>query len=143
MRSVVFALLMLGACAQTSIAPPPSAGGVAAIHLSGTEWRRVDDTNANPHGATLNFRAGNASGYTGCRQWFAQVTQLGEALRFGGVDTVVVNNYGPIECGAEVSMATERSFLAVIEATRYAHYDQDALMLLDENQQVIAEFRTE
>jgi heat shock protein HslJ len=45
-------------------------------------------------------------------------------------------------CG-ELQTDIERSFLAVIEATRYAHYDQDALVLLDANQQVIAEFRVE
>ncbi len=46
-------------------------------------------------------------------------------------------------CDAGVQMATERSFLAVIEATRYAHYDRDALVLMDENQQVIARFDSE
>lgn len=98
--------------------------------------------NANPHGATLNFSDSGASGYTGCRNWFAPVTQDGEVLRFGEVEIVVVTSAGPIEC-AEVSAATERSFLEAIEATRYGHYDQDALMLLDENQHVIAEFRAE
>lgn len=29
--------------------------GPAPIHLSGTKWQRVDDMNANPHGATLEF----------------------------------------------------------------------------------------
>jgi heat shock protein HslJ len=141
MRSALLALALLGACAQTPTASPP-ADTVAPVHLSGTKWRRVDDTNANPHGATLDFSADHASGYTGCRRWSAPVTQDGEALRFGEVEVIVTTGNGPIEC-AEVSTATEQSFLAVIAATRYGHYDQDALVLLDENQQVIAEFRTE
>lgn len=43
-------------------------------------------------------------------------------------------------CGAGVQMATERSFLAVLEATRYGHYDQDVLVLLDARQNEIARF---
>jgi heat shock protein HslJ len=43
-------------------------------------------------------------------------------------------------CQSEVQAATERSFLAVLHATRYAHYDQDALVLLDEQQNQIARF---
>lgn len=135
MRSALLALLLLGACATTPAEQP--ADTAAPIHLSGTKWRRVDDTNANPHGATLEFGDHRASGYTQCNNWFAAVTQDGEALRFGDVGMT------RRACGAEVSQATERNFLDVIAATRYAHYDQDALVLLDENQQVIAEFRGE
>lgn len=136
MRALATALLALtlAACAQTS-EPAPNA---PASYLTGTSWRRVDDTNANPHGATMAFTADRASGYTGCNDWFASVTHNGEALRFGGVGTT------RRACdGAGVQIDTERSFLAVIEATRYAHYDQDALVLLDQNQQVIAEFNVE
>lgn len=136
MRSALLALVLLGACATTPAATPP-ADTVAPIHLSGTKWRRMDDMNANPHGATLEFGDHRASGYTQCNNWFANVTQNGEELRFGDVGMT------RRACEAEVSQATERSFLEVIAATRYAHYDQDALMLLDENQQVIAEFRGE
>ena len=136
MRLLAAALLALtlGACAQTSTGAP----GTPASYLTGTSWRRVDDTNANPHGATMQFTSDRASGYTGCNNWFASVTHNGEALRFGSVGTT------RRACdGAGVQIDTERSFLAVIEATRYAHYDQDALVLLDENQQVIAEFNVE
>ena len=136
MRIVAAALLVLtlAACAQTSGFAPTA----PASYLTGTSWRRIDDANANPHGATMAFTADRASGYTGCNDWFASVTHNGEALRFGSVGTT------RRACdGAGVQIDTERSFLAVIEATRYAHYDQDALMLLDENQRVIAEFRTE
>lgn len=136
MRPALLALLLLSACATTPPAEPP-ADTVAPIHLSGTKWRRVDDTNANPHGATLEFGDHRASGYTQCNNWFATVTQNGEELRFGEIGMT------RRACTAEVSQATERSFLEVIRATRYGHYDQDALALLDENQQVIAEFRTE
>jgi heat shock protein HslJ len=134
MRAAFLALILLTACA-TEPAPPPSAPE-AANHLAGTKWRRIDDMNANPHGATLDFTARGASGDTSCNRWFSAVTQDGEALRFG--------NIGVTRRGcADVQAATEQSFLAALRATRYAHYDQDALVLLDENQQVIAEFRTE
>jgi heat shock protein HslJ len=132
-RSLLVGLALLAACAQT---PPPVTGDL--VHLSGTEWRRIDDENANPHGATLNFEGARASGYTGCNQWSATVTQNGEVLRFGAIGTTRRG------CdGAGVQVATERSFVAVLEATRYAHYDRDALVLLDAQQSVIARFDRE
>jgi heat shock protein HslJ len=85
----------------------------------------------------MDFEGTRASGYTGCNRWTADVTQNGEQLRFGMVAVTEMH------CGAGVQMATERSFLAVIEAARYAHYDRDALVLLDARQNVIAEFDTE
>jgi heat shock protein HslJ len=133
LASALFALVV-AACASPTPAAPDAP---APIHLSGTKWRRVDDMNANPHGATLEFGDHRASGFTQCNNWFAAVTQNGEELRFGDVGMT------RRACTAEVSQATERSFLEVIAATRYGHYDQDALVLLDENQRVIAEFRTE
>jgi heat shock protein HslJ len=134
MRSALLALLLLGACAQTPA--PPSETPAAIVHLSGTKWRRVDDLNANPHGATLEFDGARASGYTGCNNWFGAVTQNGEELRFSGV--------GATEraCLADVQMATERNFLGVLERARYAHYDQYALVLLDEQQNQIARFES-
>jgi heat shock protein HslJ len=136
MRSALFALLLLGACAQTPVEAPPTQAG-ASIHLSGTKWRRVDDTNANPHGATMDFDGNRASGYTGCNRWTADVTQNGEQLRFGMVAVTEMH------CGDGVQMGTERAFLPVLEAARYAHYDRDALVLLDARQNVIAEFNSE
>lgn len=133
MRSALFALALLSACAPTP-APPPGGLAAAPIHLSGTKWQRMDDLNANPHGATLEFEGNRASGYTGCNRWTADVTQSGEELRFGM--TAVTE----MACTAGVQMATERSFLAVLEATRYAHYDQGALVLLDAQQNQIASF---
>lgn len=136
MRSALLALLLLGACAQTAV-ETPSSQATASVHLSGTKWRRVDDTNANPHGATMDFDGNRASGYTGCNRWTADVTQNGEELRFGMVAVTEMH------CGEGVQMATERSFLAVIDVARYAHYDRDALVLLDARQTVIAEFNSE
>lgn len=126
--------LALSACASPMTPATDTTVATATVHLSGTKWRRVDDTNANPHGATLEFEGARASGDTQCNRWFAAVTQNGEALRFGDVGMT------RMACGAEVQRDTERSFLAVIAATRYAHYDQDALVLLDANQQEIARF---
>jgi heat shock protein HslJ len=136
MRALLVALALLGACA----APAPSSTdpGQIIVHLSGTKWRRVDDTNANPHGATLDFDGNRASGYTGCNNWTATVTQNGEELRFSNVSAT------ERACdGAGVQIDTERNFLAALEATRYAHYDQDALFLLDAQQHAVAEFRSE
>lgn len=133
MRSAFLALALLAACAPTSTAPSPHAL-VAPIHLSGTKWQRMDDMNANPHGATLEFEGNRASGYTGCNRWTADVTQNGEELRFG------MTSVTEMACTAGVQMATERSFLAVLEATRYGHYDQDVLVLLDARQNEIARF---
>jgi len=126
------ALALLGACATQPPTQPP-----AHNYLAGTEWRRIDDENANPHGATMAFTERGASGDTGCNRWFSAVTHDGEALRFGNIGTT------RIACTAEVMAAAEQSFLAALRATRYAHYDQNALVLLDENQQVLAEFRAE
>lgn len=134
MRSALLALALLGACAQTPITAPPSGQAQSENHLNGTKWVRVDDLDANPHGATMDFDGNRASGYTGCNRWTAEVTQNGEELRFAMMAVT------EMACGAEVQMATERHFLAVIEATRYAHYDQSALVLLDAQQNVIARF---
>ena len=128
MRGALLALWLAACAAQ---APPADA---PANHLAGTEWRRVDDENANPHGATMAFSAHGASGYTGCNNWFATVMQDGEALRFRDVRTT------RMACGAGVQTATEQSFLAVLRRTRYGHYDQDALVLMDQDQQQIARF---
>lgn len=137
MRAALMALVFLAACATTPDQPASPQEPPSAVQLSGTKWRRVDDMNANPHGATLDFVDNRASGYTGCNRWFATVTQNGEELRFGDIGMT------RMACGAGVQTATERSFLAALEATRYAHYDQDALVLLDANQQVIARFDSE
>ncbi|MGQ0534001.1 MAG: META domain-containing protein [Caulobacteraceae bacterium] len=131
MRSVLLALVLLGACAQTPAAPPETP---AAILLSGTKWQRVDDENANPHGATLEFTERGASGHTGCNRWFTAVTQDGEALSFGNIGMT------RMACQTEIQAATERSFLAALRATRYAHYDQDALVLLDARRDQVARF---
>jgi heat shock protein HslJ len=92
----------------------------------------VDDEQANPHGATLTFEASRASGYTGCNRWFAPVAQDGEVLRFGDIGMT------RMACQTPMQQATERDFLDVLHATRYGHYDQDVLVLLDQRQNVIA-----
>jgi heat shock protein HslJ len=131
MRALLFAIALLGACTtpQTPTEPPANHN-----YLAGTEWRRIDDENANPHGATMAFTERGASGHTGCNRWFTSVTHDGEALRFGNIGTT------RMACTAEPAAAAERNFLAVLAATHYAHYDRDALVLLDARQQVIARF---
>lgn len=131
MRAALAALALLGACATPA---PPAAPG--ASYLAGTRWRRVDDLSANPHGATMTFTQSGASGDTGCNRWFTSVTHDGEALRFGNIGVT------RRACASEVQAAAERSFLAALAATRYAHYDQDALVLLDSEQHQLARFES-
>ena len=72
-----------------------------------------------------------ASGFAGCNRWFAAATQNGEELRFGDIGAT------RMAC-PEPQMTTERDFIAALTATRYGHYDRDALVLLDANQQQVA-----
>lgn len=134
MRSLAAALLALSLSACAPQTPPPSTGAPPASYLAGTSWLRIDDENANPHGATLEFSDDRASGHTGCNRWFATVTHDGEALRFGAVGTT------RMACQTPMQADTERNFLAVLEATRYGHYDQDVLVLLNAQQTEIARF---
>ena len=128
MRALL-SLIFLAAC--TTAQPAPEA---PHNYLAGTSWLRVDDEEANPHGATMAFTESGASGHTGCNRWFTSVTHDGEALDFGNIGTT------RMACQTEMQAGTERRFLEVLAATRYAHYDQDVLVLLDANQQVIARF---
>jgi heat shock protein HslJ len=128
MRALL-SLLFLAACTTTQ----PAAEAMHN-HLAGTGWLRVDDEEANPHGATMAFTEDGASGHTGCNRWFTSVTHDGEALDFGNIGMT------RMACQTEMQAGTERRLLEVLEATRYAHYDQDVLVLLDTNQQIIARF---
>jgi heat shock protein HslJ len=125
----LLSLLLLAACATTE-----PAAQAPRNYLAGTTWLRIDDEEANPHGATMAFTENGASGHTGCNRWFTSVTHNGEALDFANIGTT------RMACQTEMQAGTERRFLEVLEATRYAHYDQDVLVLLDANQQVIARF---
>jgi heat shock protein HslJ len=130
MRAISFVLLaLLCACASA----PPSESST----LAGTSWRRIDDENANPHGATLEFTERGAAGYTGCNRWFASVERAGEALDFGDIGTT------RMACGAGVQTATERSFLAALNATRRARATADELVLFDAAGVEVARFRPE
>jgi heat shock protein HslJ len=130
---IVLAAFAVAACTTTD-APTPAP---STSYLNGTSWRRVDDMNANPHGATMAFSADRASGDTQCNRWFATVRHDGESIQFGEIGLT------RRACTSQVSQGTERSFLEALRATRYAHYDQDALVLLDAQQQVIARFDRE
>ena len=125
------ALIALALAACTTAPPAPEA---PRNYLAGTSWLRVDDDEANPHGATMAFTENGASGHTGCNRWFTSVTHNGEALDFGNIGMT------RMACQTGMQAGTERRLLEVLEAARYAHYDQDVLVLLDANQQVIARF---
>lgn len=126
MRALLLCLFAAAGCMSSPIPDP--------IHLSGTAWIRVDDTNASPHNPTLQFSDHRATGYTGCNTFFAAVTQDGEKLRFAAIGTT------RRACDAAPARGAEQNMLAALAATRYGHYDQDALVLLDERQQQVARF---
>ena len=92
--------------------------------------------NANPHGATLDFEGNRASGYTGCNRWTADVTENGERLRFGMVAVT------EMACASPMQMDTERNFFGMIDRARYAHFDRERLVLMDAQQNQIAEFNS-
>lgn len=128
----VFAVLALTLAACSTTPPPPVTS--APTHLSGTNWTRTDDTDANPHAPTMQFGDARVSGYDGCNQYFTSVTQEGERIHFGPIAST------RMACEAEPTAAAERRFLAVLAAARFAHYDQDTLVLLDEQQHQLATF---
>jgi heat shock protein HslJ len=129
MRALVLALA-LAACATQAPAP------AAPIHLSGTSWILEDD-DASPHLPTMVFGDARASGFAGCNTWYAAVAQDGESLRFSDIVTT------RIACQAEPAAAVERRFRAMLDATRYGHYDQDVLVLLDAEQHQIGRFNAD
>ncbi len=132
MRALLLAVA-LAACAQTTTPAPQE------DYLAGTAWQRVDDLDAMPHPARMQFERGRASGYTGCNRWSSETVQSGgDELRF---ENITVTERA---CeGAGVQMATERNFLNVIRNTRRAHYDQSALVLFDARDQQIARFEAD
>ena len=125
-------ILVLALTAGATEAPAPA----APIHLSGTTWI-LEDADASPHLPTIAFEDARASGFAGCNSWFAEVTQDGEILRFGDVAAT------RRACQAESAAAVERRFLAMLNATRYGHYDQDVLALLDAEQHQIGRFNAD
>lgn len=130
-----FLVLALSACmtpVPSAPAPPPA----GSSYLSGTHWI-MEGVEASPHYPTMNFEEARASGFNGCNQWFAGVTHEGESLRFGMIGTT------RRACEAGSAGAVERRFLAMLNATRYAHYDQDALVLLDAEQHQIGRFHAD
>jgi heat shock protein HslJ len=132
-RSVLGAAVALSACAAQT--PPPSDTSVP--NLAGTSWRRVDDMNANPHGATITFSIDDrASGSTGCNRWFSAVTRQGNALQFGNMGMT------RMAC-ADVQNGTERSFTEMMPRVRAYRMDGEELVFLDETGTEIARFVTE
>lgn len=104
-----------------------------AAQLTGATWRRVDDQNANPHGGTITFEDGRASGHSGCNRWFASVTRTGDRLSFGDAGLT------RMAC-AEPQMAAEQSFVAALSATRRYRFDGDDLVFTDDAGAVTARF---
>ncbi|MFZ2031344.1 MAG: META domain-containing protein [Vitreimonas sp.] len=124
-------LLTLALAACTTMAP-----GTPAVHLSGTSWT-MDDADSAPHWPTISFLDARAYGFDGCNSWFASVEQSGEELRFVRIGTT------RRACEAAPAAAAERRFLDALAATRYGHYDQDVLVLLDAQQHQLARFNND
>lgn len=125
----LFLALALAACVEAQHAAEP-------IHLSGTRWI-MEDAEASPHFPTIAFSDSRASGFDGCNQWFGSVEQNGERLVFGHIGTT------RRACDAESAGAVERRFLVALNATRYGHYDQDTLVLLDDGQRQLGRFNAD
>lgn len=127
LRTLLFTAA-LSACAGQAPSEP-------AFDLGGTSWRRVDDMDANPHGATLQFGAdGRASGSTGCNRWFSAVTRDEHVLTFGSVGMT------RMACQAEVQMATERNFTAMLPRAQGWSMDGEELVFTDQAGAEIARF---
>jgi heat shock protein HslJ len=131
----VVAGLALSACC-TAPPSPVAPTSTTPIHLSGTRWIMEDEA-SSPHYPTIAFENARASGYDGCNEWFAPVTQNGESLHFQMVGTT--RRACPVGAGADA----ERRFLVILSATRYGHYDQDTLVLLDADQRQLARFNAD
>ncbi|MBI3437961.1 MAG: META domain-containing protein [Proteobacteria bacterium] len=128
MRALLLTLA-LAACVTT----PP---GTPAAHLSGTTWT-MDDPASSPHSPTIAFLDARAYGFDGCNSWFASVEQSGDELRFERIGTT------RRACEAAPARAASRRFLDALAATRYGHYVQDTLVLLDERQHQLARFNSD
>lgn len=126
-RLIAVALLGLAACTTFQAPPAPFA-------LAGSSWQRIDDEDANPHGASLAFETTRASGYTGCNRWFAEVTHTDAELRFGPIGMTRMS------CQADIRAVTERHFVSALERTRFYHLEGEELVLADENKALVARF---
>lgn len=132
MRRAVLAALALSACAHPSVEPP-----AAFNQLTGSEWRRIDDLDANPHGATVAFEQDRASGSTGCNRWFGAAEVSETRLTFNSIGTT------RMAC-ADVQLATERNFLDVLRrAERYRLDDEQMLVVMDSQGAEVARFTRE
>ncbi|MBY0563071.1 MAG: META domain-containing protein [Hyphomonadaceae bacterium] len=130
MKRAALLALALAACAHET---PQNPG----FSLASSEWRRMDDLDANPHGATIMFESERASGSTGCNRWFGAVLVSETRLTFDSIGTT------RMAC-ADVQMATERNFLDVLRrAARYRLEYQHTLVVLDDDGAEIARFTRE
>lgn len=131
MRAMFLALAVsIAACAH-------GPAQTAANQLTGTEWRRIDDLDANPHGATLAIDGERASGSTGCNRWFGAAQITDDRLTFDSIGTT------RMAC-ADVQMATERNFLAILQrVARYRLDDEHTLVVMDSTGNNVARFTRE
>lgn len=104
--------------------------------IEGVAWRRIDDEDANPHGATLTIEGARASGHAGCNRWFASVTREGDRLSFGQAGLT------RMMC-AEPAMAAEERFLAALQVTRALRMEGEELVFADHAGRDVARFRRE
>jgi len=123
------ASLALVACTAGHAAPPSSGS------LNGTEWMRADDSDSQPHVATISFTERRASGYTGCRGWLARPSRNGDRLHFGGV--AKDGHRCPTQSAGG---AAERSFLAALDHVQRGVIENGELVFYDGHGTQIARF---
>lgn len=118
--------LAVAACAERPPAVTPTAP--ENVPLNRTQWTVADGGWNAP---SLEFVDTRANGFTGCNRFFAQVEQNGPSLTFSGIGTT------RRACSPDL-MQVERNFVTMLEGTRAARLEGDALVLLDVNDVAIA-----
>lgn len=124
-------LALASACAQP--APAADEPRLQSLELTGTSWTlQLVNAERDARAPTIVFGEQNrASGFSGCNNWFAQVSRANNGLRFSSVGMT------RRACAGE-AMQIERAFAETLAQTRAAGRDGEALVLFDESASEIA-----
>lgn len=123
-------LLAISGCA----APGGSDGGDRPVELAGTQWQ-LRELGGLPVAtdAWIGFQPGGATGgNAGCNQFGGDYDRDGRELVFANLNATLM------ACVDPERMATEREFIAALQATRQARATGSVLELRDERGRVLA-----